>query len=70
LKEGDYVEIKLITYAKEMPKQEQKNVLCVRPENEENDKKCDDEPIPPVCSSEYNGETLDELPSEDKLCEV
>jgi hypothetical protein len=54
LKEGDYVEIKLITYAKEMPEEEQKNVLCVRPENEENNKKCDDEPIPPVCSSEYN----------------
>ena len=70
LKENDYVEIKLITYAKEMPKKEEVNVLCVRPENEENNKECDDKKIPPVCNSDYNGQTLDELPSEDELCNV
>jgi hypothetical protein len=53
-----------------MPKKEEVNVLCVRPENEENNKECDDKKIPPVCNSDYNGQTLDELPSEDELCNV
>ena len=70
LKQNKSIEIKLVTYAKEMPKREYDNVLCVRPENEENNRECDKKPIPPVCNSDYNGQTLDELPSEDKLCNV
>ena len=44
LKENDYIEIQLTTYAKEMPDKEYKNVLCVRTENIS--EICDDVPIP------------------------
>jgi hypothetical protein len=46
LKENDYVEIKLITYAKIMPDKEYDNVLCVAPEDNLNDENCDKKPLP------------------------
>lgn len=47
LKENDYIEIKITTYAKAMPKKQEKNVLCVYPEDKPEDEKCDPEPIGP-----------------------
>ena len=46
LKEKDYVEITLITYAKVMPEKDYKNVACVAPEDNPKDEKCDDEDLP------------------------
>jgi len=46
LKENDYVEITLITYAKVMPDKDYKNVACVAPEDNPKDEKCDDEELP------------------------
>ena len=46
LKENDYVEITLITYAKVMPEKDYKNVACVAPEDNPKDEDCDDEELP------------------------
>ena len=47
LKEDDYIEIILTTYAKFMPDKDYDNVLCTRPEwTDPEDDDCDDAPVP------------------------
>ena len=46
LKQWDYVEIQLTTYAKEMPDRDYKNVACVKWTNPSDPEKCDDEDLP------------------------
>ena len=46
LKQWDYVEIQLTTYAKEMPDHDYKNVACVKWTNPTDPEKCDDEDLP------------------------
>jgi len=43
LKQNDYIEIKVITYAKQMPDKEYKNIACVKINGKED---CDDELVP------------------------